>query len=134
MNRIVVTLCLAAMALGSPAAAQPAAGATAPASDAAVLTAKDVIWVRKPSGGDLEEALKKYASGYSASGDFWVRCTIAESGDLTGCRVVRATSAEPHMLRAILAMSARFRAKTTNAAGDSVVGRQVEVPIRLHMG
>ncbi len=56
-----------------------------------------------------------------------VTCVIAENRRLTDCAILEQSTPDTQVGQAILELTDRYRARSTDASGRSVIGRRVEL-------
>lgn len=117
---------LALLTVSLAAIAAPAAAQTAP--DTRFEDGSRVQWTAQPSPSDVWAAMR--SAGLSRSDvDEWavVVCMIADNRRLTDCEILRQSSDETEVGEALLDMTPRYRAASTDRAGQSSIGRRVYI-------
>lgn len=87
------------------------------------------VWVRAPSGQDVQAALQPHAAlAADKTAGATVECTVQTRGALGDCRLVTATT--PEAGASVLALAEQFAVAAWNETGEAVVGARVRLPLR----
>ncbi len=99
----------------------------APAVEPAVITRPD--WAQKPDGNDLARYYPADAAAAKAGGRAMITCTVAVTGDLENCRVLRQSEGPYAFGEAALQLSQIFRMQPKTLDGQPTAGGEVTIPI-----
>ena len=91
-----------------------------------LLPPDDVVWLRKPTGGEIAEIVPNTRFAYQ--GTFVIQCVIAPTGDLTACTAYsreEGTSAPTWAVE----LAAHFKAAPVSRSGLSTAGRTIRIPM-----
>ncbi|MDB5469643.1 MAG: TonB protein [Caulobacter sp.] len=94
-----------------------------------LLAPADIIWLRMPSGQEVSRIVPK-TTARPWTGSFEIHCTIAASGNLTGCVAPDAPEGAPAS-EFCLKIARYFQAAPRTRSGVLTAGRSVRIPIRL---
>jgi hypothetical protein len=97
----------------------------------AVTMLDNPVWVRAP---DFDNLAKAYpAKGGGVEGYAAAHCQVRDSGELTGCQIIKEDPQERDFGKAALALAARFRVApdVVARAPHRSSGLWVDIPIRL---
>ncbi len=91
----------------------------------------DPRWARQPSSDELADVYPERALGLGKAGLVELSCTVAASGDLSGCRVAREDPQGWGFGSAAMKLTKRFRLVPRQLDGKPVDGALVNIPIRF---
>jgi TonB family protein len=89
------------------------------------------IWVQAPDRSDWAKAYPTAAAAAGVAGEVQLRCTATVAGSLDGCQVVHETPSAYGFGAAALSLTSQMQLKPTDAAGESVAGRNLIVPVKF---
>jgi TonB family protein len=127
------TVLIAAVAVGLAAASGAVGSDPSAAPLAAPASGAQVVWTQIPNGGQLSALYPERARDVGLEGRSIIECRIANDGGLVGCRVLAESRLNFGFGRAALDLAPDFRARATDTAGASTIGRIVRVPVDFHL-
>ena len=90
-------------------------------------------WVRVPTGADIARVYPLAAQRSGTEGETRTECRITDGGTLTDCTTVSEIPVRRGFGDAAIALMQKFKMKTVDQEGRSVVGGTIRIPVRWNL-